>query len=65
MKFQDSKIILSPTDASIFSNCKYASYLDLKVLNGKIIEKDSDDNLNILVQRAGIEHEKLFEFFKV
>ena len=65
MKIQNDQIYLSPSDATRFSYCKHASHLDLKSLNGDKVAITPQDDFNVLVQNAGINHEKkYFEFLK-
>ena len=65
MKLENGEIFLSPSDAARFSYCKHASYLDLKLLKGDKVETSKQDDFNILVQNAGINHEKSYlDFLK-
>jgi uncharacterized protein len=58
-KLADNQILYSATDLVNFSGCSHKTYLDLLNLE-QGIKKSKEDPMNILLQKKGDKHEKLF-----
>lgn len=58
MHFSNSKLVLSPTDLSGFSECEHKTALDLAVAEGKLERPGRSQLEHLLLDRRGREHEQ-------